>query len=90
MTSPTRAWVLYRLSDWTRPSMRARVSTACTCTLRRNDSDVIHARAWLAATWLESGWLTLRSTTWLKKMGFEDTFHYHYLNYIPNLNTNLH
>ena len=33
------------------------------CMLRRNDSDVIHARAWLAATWLESGWLNLRSTT---------------------------
>ena len=32
-------------------------------TLRRNGSVVIHARAWLAATWLESGWLNLRSAT---------------------------
>ena len=34
-------------------------------TLRRNGSVVIHARAWLAATWLESDWLNLRSATWI-------------------------
>jgi len=62
MTSPTRAWTLCRLSDRARLSMPSSRINGLRM-LRRNDCAVIHARAWLAATWLESGWLTPRSTT---------------------------
>jgi len=58
--------------------------------LRRNGSVVIHARAWLAATWLESDWLNHRSATWLKTMGFELRPFITTTDLHPHLNNNLH
>ena len=69
MTSPTRAWALCRLSDYRAFQCRARGTTAST---RCGGLTAIgRARAWLAATWLESGWLNPRSATWLQTMGSE-------------------
>ena len=61
MTSTTQAWALCRLFD--NRSFQCRACGTTASTRCGGLSAIGRARAWLAATWLESGWLTPRSTT---------------------------